>query len=240
MDEGGREQPERQVGHIEFRGPSATHGYFHNPAQTQRLVHDGWLDTGDLGYLADGELFVTRRAKELIIRAGRHIHPYELEEALDGLWAANGVNRDPAGGRTAPSVLALHEIDVYAVLAPGLYRYDPRRHCLELAIASDLRGLPGDQDFVGDAPLDLVYVADLSRMHDVAPSQREPFASASAGAIVQNVYLFSAAAGLAVAARGWLNRSSLGAEMRLPRDSVPVLAQTVGHFDSSGDADDNG
>ncbi|MBC8751093.1 MULTISPECIES: SagB/ThcOx family dehydrogenase [Paraburkholderia] len=156
------------------------------------------------------------------------------------LWAANGINREPDGGRTAPSVLALHEIDIYAVLARGLYRYDPRRHRLDLAIASDLRGLTGYQDFVGDAPLDLVYVADLARMHDITPSQREPFASASAGAIAQNVYLFCAAAGLAVAARGWLNRSALSVEMRLPRDSVPVLAQTVGHFDSSDSADDAG
>ncbi|MBB5462388.1 nitroreductase family protein [Paraburkholderia sp. Cpub6] len=156
------------------------------------------------------------------------------------LWAANGINREPDGGRIAPSVLALHEIDIYAVLARGLYRYDPRRHRLDLAVASDLRGLTGYQDFVGDAPLDLVYVADLARMHDIAPSQRKPFASASAGAIVQNVYLFCAAAGLAVAARGWLNRSALSVEMRLPRDSVPVLAQTVGHFDLSGSADDAG
>lgn len=153
------------------------------------------------------------------------------------LWAANGINRETEGGRTAPSVLALHEIDIYAVLARGLYRYDPGLHRLDLAVASDLRGLTGYQDFVGDAPLDLVYVADLSRMHDITRSQREPFASASAGAIVQNVYLFCAAAGLAVAARGWLNRSALGVEMRLPRDSVPVLAQTVGHFDLSDNAD---
>lgn len=69
-------------------------------------------------------------------------------------------------------------------------------------------------------------------MQDIAPSPREPFAYASAGAIVQNVYLFCAAAGLAVAARSWFfNRSALGAEMHLPRDSMPVLAQTVGHFD---------
>jgi hypothetical protein len=94
-----------------------------------------------------------------------------------------------------------------------------------------LRALTGYQDFVGEAPLELVYVADLARMHDIAPSQREPFAYASAGTIVQNVYLFCAAAGLAVAARSWLNRSALGAEMRLSRDSLPVLAQTVGHFD---------
>lgn len=115
-------------------------------------------------------------------------------------------------------------------------RYDPLRRGLELVSAADLRAMTGYQDFVGEAPLELVYVADLARMHDIAPSQREPFAYASAGAIVQNVYLYCAAAGLAVAARSWLNRSALGAEMHLSRDSVPILAQTVGHFDLSDSA----
>lgn len=146
------------------------------------------------------------------------------------LWAADGNNREPDDGRTAPSALGLHEVDIYAALACGLYLYDPHQHCLDLAVASDVRGLTGYQDFVGDAPLDLVYVANLARMHEIAVSQREPFASASAGAIVQNVYLFCAGVGLAAAARGWLNRSALAVEMRLPRDSVAVLAQTVGHF----------
>ena len=169
-------------------------------------------------------------------RTTRRFATTELDEATLGqlLWAANGVNRsgaDDSGGRTAPSVLALHEIDIYAALAGGMYRSDPLEHCLELVSAADLRALTGYQDFVGEAPLELVYVADLARMHDIAPSQREPFAYASAGTIVQNVYLFCAAAGLAVAARSWLNRSALGAEMRLSRESLPVLAQTVGHFD---------
>lgn len=169
-------------------------------------------------------------------RTTRRFATTELDEATLGqlLWAANGVNRsgaDDSGGRTAPSVLALHEIDIYAALAGGMYRYDPLEHCLELVSAADLRALTGYQDFVGEAPLELVYVADLARMHDIAPSQREPFAYANAGTIVQNVYLFCAAAGLAVAARSWFNRSALGAEMRLSRDSLPVLAQTVGHFD---------
>ncbi|SDC87875.1 AMP-binding protein [Paraburkholderia lycopersici] len=73
---------ERHIGHIEFRGASATAGYYRKPEQTARLVHDGWLDSGDLGYLADGELFVTGRSKDLIIRAGRHIFPDELEHAV--------------------------------------------------------------------------------------------------------------------------------------------------------------
>ncbi|MFM0725938.1 nitroreductase family protein [Paraburkholderia strydomiana] len=158
------------------------------------------------------------------------------------LWAADGIDRigpDGNNGRTAPSVLALHEIDIYAALACGIYRYDPLHHGLDLVVAADLRGLTGYQEFVGEAPLELVYVANLARMHDIAPSQREPFAYASAGAIMQNVYLFCAAAGLAVAARSWLNRSALGVEMHLGRDSVPVLAQTIGHFDFA-DAHDAG
>ena len=171
-------------------------------------------------------------------RTTRRFAPTGLDDTTLGqlLWAANGVNRrDPEGNdrRTAPSVLALHEIQIYVALARGMYLYDPLQHGLDLVIAADLRALTGYQDFVGEAPVELVYVADLARMQDIASSQREPFAYASAGAIVQNVYLFCAAAGLAVAARSWLNRSTLGAEMRLSRDSVPVLAQTVGHFDAA-------
>jgi SagB-type dehydrogenase family enzyme len=171
-------------------------------------------------------------------RTTRRFAPTGLDDATLGqlLWAANGVNRkDPEGNdrRTAPSVLALHEIQIYVALARGMYLYDPLQHGLDLVIAADLRALTGYQDFVGEAPVELVYVADLARMQDIGSSQREPFAYASAGAIVQNVYLFCAAAGLAVAARSWLNRSTLGAEMRLSRDSVPVLAQTVGHFDAA-------
>lgn len=87
--------------------------------------------------------------------------PTDLDETTLGqlLWVANGVNRsdsDESGGRTAPSVLALHEIDVYAALARGMYRYDPSQHCLELVAATDLRALTGYQDFVGEAPLELV------------------------------------------------------------------------------------
>lgn len=81
----GLELPERRVGRIEFRGTSATRGYYRNPAQTARLIRDGWLDTGDLGYLAHAELFITGRVKDMIIRGGRHFFPYELEDAIGRL-----------------------------------------------------------------------------------------------------------------------------------------------------------
>ena len=85
VDEAGRVLPERRVGRIEFRGPSATAGYFRNPEATAALLRDGWLDSGDLGYLADGELVPTSRVKDMIIRGGHNIFPYELEEAVAAL-----------------------------------------------------------------------------------------------------------------------------------------------------------
>jgi 1-acyl-sn-glycerol-3-phosphate acyltransferase len=82
VDEAGRETAERCEGRLEFRGPSTTSGYFRNPEVTRELFHDGWLDSGDRGYVAEGEVYVTGRAKDVIIRAGRNIYPYELEEAV--------------------------------------------------------------------------------------------------------------------------------------------------------------
>ncbi len=85
VDATGREQPERREGRIEFRGPSATSGYFRNADATRRLFHDGWLDTGDMGYIAEGELFVTGRVKDIIIRGGQHVHPQEAETAIGAI-----------------------------------------------------------------------------------------------------------------------------------------------------------
>jgi 1-acyl-sn-glycerol-3-phosphate acyltransferase len=80
-----RELTDREVGRIQFRGPSSTSGYYRNAQATQELFHGEWLDTGDLGYLVKGELYITGRAKDMIIRSGRHIFPYELEESVGSL-----------------------------------------------------------------------------------------------------------------------------------------------------------
>jgi 1-acyl-sn-glycerol-3-phosphate acyltransferase len=86
VDEAGRELAERREGRLEFRGPSATAGYFRNPEATARLVRgDGWLDSGDRAYMAGGEVYLTGRAKDLIIRAGRNLYPHELEAAVGAL-----------------------------------------------------------------------------------------------------------------------------------------------------------
>ena len=112
VDHEDRELPERSVGHLQFRGPSATRGYFRNPEETARLIHGEWLDSGDLGYIADGDLYVTGRVKDTIIRGGRNILPHALEEAVGGLpgvrkgcVAVFGVP-DPAGGTERLVVVA--------------------------------------------------------------------------------------------------------------------------------------
>jgi len=82
IDSAGHELPERHEGCLEFHGPSSTSGYYRDAEKTQNLFDEEWLDTGDLAYIANGELFVTGRIKDIIIKAGRNIYPHELEEAI--------------------------------------------------------------------------------------------------------------------------------------------------------------
>lgn len=82
IDSQGREVPERHEGGIEFRGPSSTQGYYRNPEATAALYNDGWLRTGDRGYLAEGEIHVTGREKDSIVQAGRNLYAAEIETAV--------------------------------------------------------------------------------------------------------------------------------------------------------------
>jgi fatty-acyl-CoA synthase len=85
VDSGGLPVEERRVGEIELSGPSLMLGYYRNPEATREVVREGWLRTGDLGYIADGDLFVTGRSKDLIIKAGRNIYPQDVEHAASSV-----------------------------------------------------------------------------------------------------------------------------------------------------------
>lgn len=146
----------------------------------------------------------------------------------DLLWAAAGVNRAALGGRTTPSAMNSQEVDLYAALATGLYRYEPSVHMLHLVAAIDVRRVTGYQDFVDTAPLDLVYVADHGRMKTIPATHRESYASIAAGAMAQNVYLYCASTGLATVMRAWFDRTALGQSMGLDADQQILLTQTVG------------
>ena len=166
--------------------------------------------------------------------AGRHSSrefagtPLPLPLLSNLLWAAYGANR-AGGGRTAPSALNAQEIDVFVALPSGAYLYDAAENRLHLVAAGDLRSVTGYQDFVDDAPLDLVYVADHARMGLVPVAQRESFASAAAGAIAQNVYLFAAGNGLATVIRAWIDRTAIADALGLTHDQQVLLSQTVGY-----------
>ncbi len=112
VDVAGDTVSERIEGGIEFRGPSVTAGYFRNVAATRAAFREGWMDSGDLGYLADGELFVTGRRKDMIKKAGRNLYPQEVEELVGdlpgirkGCVAAFGVP-DPRTGTERLIVIA--------------------------------------------------------------------------------------------------------------------------------------
>ena len=144
------------------------------------------------------------------------------------LWAAFGRNRDD-GKRTAPTAINAQEIDVFVAMPTGAYLYDATAHELRLVAAADLRRVTGYQDFVDEAPLDLVYVADHARMGMVPVGQRSAYAHVAAGAISQNVYLFCASSGLATVIRAWINREAIADALGLAHDQQVLLSQTVGY-----------
>ena len=90
VDEQGEPLPERRVGQVVTRGPSVTAGYFENPEATAEGYRDGWLQTGDLGYFADGHLFICGRIKDLIIIRGANHYPQDIEWSVSDL---EGVRR---------------------------------------------------------------------------------------------------------------------------------------------------
>jgi SagB-type dehydrogenase family enzyme len=158
-----------------------------------------------------------------------------LQMLSDLLWAAFGISR-PDGRRTAPSALNAQEVDIYVALPSGAYLYDATAHALHLVAASDLRRVTGYQDFVDNAPLDLVYVANHQRMVMMPEGQRVFFASTSAGGIAQNVYLFCASNGLSTVLRAWLDRAAIAKALSLPADQQVLLSQTVGYPKGHGKA----
>ena len=164
-------------------------------------------------------------------RSQREFASTALPEQMLGdlLWAACGVNRPALGARTAPRAIDLQEIDVYVALPAGLYRYEPVGHLLRLEVPRDIRGVTGNQNFIDEAALDLVFVVDHSRAQLVQAEQREAYAYAAAGAMAQNVYLYCASQGLATVLRAWLDRDALSAAMELKVDQQVLLAQTVGY-----------
>lgn len=151
------------------------------------------------------------------------------EQTLSNLlWAAWGINREEENKHTAPSSNNKQEIDVYVVKADGAYLYIPKGHQLLKLLDEDIRSSCGGQPFVATAPLNLLYIADLSKTEQKDYSLEPTASYTNAGFIAQNVYLFCASEGLGAVARGWINHEELKAKLHLRPEQKIILSQTVG------------
>jgi nitroreductase len=144
------------------------------------------------------------------------------------LWAACGVNR-PDGRRTAPTARNRQEIDVYVATNNGLYLYDAKENVLRPILSEDIRELTGVQSYVKQAPVNLVFVADTSRMGASSTEEKNLYAAAATGFISQNVYLFCAAESLATVVRAYIDKPVLAKAMKLRSDQIIMLAQSIGY-----------
>jgi len=164
-------------------------------------------------------------------RSTREFRPDSLTASLTAalLWAAAGVNRQANGGRTAPTAHDNREIDVFAVTPQGAWLYDAPGHALLPVAAGDLRASTGEQAFVADAPLNLVYVADFKRAPEATPQQREFLSAVAAGAMAQNVFLLAAAMKLGCVVRALIDRRHLAAALSLTPSQRILIAQTIGY-----------
>lgn len=145
------------------------------------------------------------------------------------LWAANGINRPATGGRTAPSAMNQQEIDIYVATAVGLYLFDAKGHQLKPVLKQDIRALTGQQAYIQDAPVNLIFVADFARMIRTPVEDRDLYAAADTGFISQNIYLYCASEGLATVVRGGIDRAALANIMKLRPEQKIILAQSVGY-----------
>jgi Nitroreductase family len=152
------------------------------------------------------------------------------------LWAAWGVNRPAIRGRTAPSAMNLQEMDLYVFLEKGVYRFDALSHSLQPVLAGDHRAQTGKQAGVGQAPVSLVFVADLEKYATgragrlaAEPALQMAYSNAHCGFIAQNVYLYAASEGLASWFRAMVDAPALATLLNLRPAQKVLYSQGVGY-----------
>jgi len=147
----------------------------------------------------------------------------------DLLWAAFGINRPGTGKRTAPSALNWQETEIYVAMEKGVYIYDAKNNTLIPVNGKDMRGDTGTQAFIKDAPVNLVYVSDYSKMSGVPDEDKAVLAAMDAAFIAENVYLYCASFNLGVVVRGSIDKEGFAKKLNLPPEKKVILAQTVGY-----------
>ena len=149
-----------------------------------------------------------------------------MQQLSNLLWASFGVNR-PDGRRTAPSANNKQEIDIYVLLKNGAYVYDAQKNKLDLVSSQDLRSQASDQRFA-DAPVQLIFVADLTKRGGNSEEEKLRMANIDCGYISQNTYLYCTSEGLATGARATVSRDALIPKLKLSPEQRILLAHSVG------------
>lgn len=142
------------------------------------------------------------------------------------LWAAYGFNRTDK--RTVPSAMNCQEFTLYVFLPDGIYRWNDKTNELTLMAKGDNRELAGGQDYVATAAMNIVYVADYSKMESIAAESRDNMAYADCGFIAQNVYLYCASENLGCVIRGYVDREMLVKVLNLKAKEKVILSQSIG------------
>jgi len=155
--------------------------------------------------------------------------PLPVKILSNMLWAASGINRPESGKRTAPTAINRQEIDIYVATAAGLYLYDAKANLLKPILAGDIRGVTGTQGYVKEAAVNLIYVADYSKMSSSSDEAKIMYAAADTGFISENVYLYCASEGLSTVVRAAIDKPALAKAMGLRPDQRIILAQSVGY-----------
>lgn len=161
-------------------------------------------------------------------RAFNTSHPLSPEQLSSLFWAAFGINRAD-GRRTAPTGRNVQDVEVYAVTKDGAYRYDAAKNLLVLVEAGDHRDLAGIQDFSKTAPLNVFVVQDMAKAMRAGDLDKALHGGLHAGAIMQNVLLYCADAGLACVPRLSIDKAGLGKVLKLTDSQRIVIGVTVGY-----------
>lgn len=149
------------------------------------------------------------------------------------LWAANGINRPESMKRVNPTTMGIYNIDVYAVMANGIYKYDPISHSLGLVVREDFRPKINEkQKFVHTAPLTLFFVANpvppRNPSRPVDPERQNNFNCIVAGTMVQSVALAAVNEGLGTCVRGSIDREAFAKAVGLVPEQKVLISQTIG------------
>jgi SagB-type dehydrogenase family enzyme len=155
-----------------------------------------------------------------------------LQQLSDLLWAGFGINRPDQGKRTAPSAMNWQEIEIYVTLPAGSYVYKAESHSLKFINNKDLRKETGSQDFVADAAMNILYVADMGKRGKKEGEEVKDadlfMTYADAAFIAQNIYLYCASSNLGCVVRGSVPDNNLASELGLRPDQRIIMAHTVG------------